>query len=398
MRGINKKMFISILTSVIVFVTMVATTFAWVGIFTYANTDSFQMNLKVNKSSSYFLTIAGNDSTSNSDYGEDIPLVDLQKQVLNNWNITIDDKLSASAIDAIYINKTQIESSTPTFDSNENISGFTKLANLSRGTLTTVESNSVIKFDIYLSVNTLEGIDEETTGINSNVVLDELQNTLIGIVNNYNLHNGNTIRKNQYAPSGFDWQLYPAHRSLTTISYDEDGNAIYNDKENVQIDSSSAARFAFEIYNPIKLTDTYTGNETPANTIVYQGGSALPTYDENTGIYSMGGILPEEYNFAIQEANSLFYRNLKIPKQTLEYESKVRTLTGSKQDNLIWICPNYSDIDTTSINYLGCIDGIQTKQKISVYFWFEGWDSDCTWAIDMKKVTLNLTFTADIDE
>ena len=48
MRGLSKKMFISILTSVIVFVTMVATTFAWVGIFTYANTENFSfMHVRV---------------------------------------------------------------------------------------------------------------------------------------------------------------------------------------------------------------------------------------------------------------------------------------------------------------------------------------------------------------
>ena len=49
MRKVNKKILISILTSVIVMITIVATTFAWVGIFTYANTDSFSINLKVSE-------------------------------------------------------------------------------------------------------------------------------------------------------------------------------------------------------------------------------------------------------------------------------------------------------------------------------------------------------------
>ena len=48
MRGVSKKMLISILTSVIVMVTMVATTFAWVGIFTYANTDNATSNGRIN--------------------------------------------------------------------------------------------------------------------------------------------------------------------------------------------------------------------------------------------------------------------------------------------------------------------------------------------------------------
>jgi len=398
MRGISKKMFISILTSVIVFVTMVATTFAWVGIFTYANTDSFKMNLKVNKSSNYFLTISGNDSTSNSDYSDEVPLNVIQRQVLKNYGYNLKDDESTVYIDALYNNKTNIVPATPSFNEDNNISFFEKIVNLANGPISFEKTNGFIKFDIYLSVNTLEGIDEETTGINSYIVLDELANTLVGIKNEYVLTNGNTIRKNRFAPSDFDWQLYSAHSSLTTKSINDLGEEILNDKVSITTDSSSAARFALEIYNPIKLTDTYTGNETPVNTIVYQGGSALPTYDDNTDVYSMGGILPEEYNFALQEANSLYIRNLTIPDKVKTYESNVRTLTGSKKDNYIWNAPEYSDIDTNSINYLGVMNGIQTKQKITIYFWFEGWDSDCTWVIDTKRVTMNLTFTADIDE
>jgi len=80
MRGLSKKMLISILTSVIVFVTMVATTFAWVGIFTYSNTEIIQLNLKVNKSSNYYLTICSEDSVNKLDYDEEIPLNDLKKK------------------------------------------------------------------------------------------------------------------------------------------------------------------------------------------------------------------------------------------------------------------------------------------------------------------------------
>ncbi len=74
MRGANKKMLISILTSVIVFVTMVATTFAWVGIFTYANTDLFQINLKVEDyKTNYFLTIS--DTGVRGTFSDSIPVI-----------------------------------------------------------------------------------------------------------------------------------------------------------------------------------------------------------------------------------------------------------------------------------------------------------------------------------
>ena len=44
------------------------------------------------------------------------------------------------------------------------------------------------------------------------------------------------------------------------------------------------------------------------------------------------------------------------------------------------------------------MDGVQTKMKISVYLWFEGWDADCLKAIVRRPVTLNLTFTSGTDD
>jgi len=282
-------------------------------------------------------------------------------------------------------------------DDNNNIDHFETMINIARGPIGNEKSEGYLVFDVYLTVNTMEGVDEDTTGINSNVVLDDIANTIIGKTKSYFLHQGNTIRNNRYAPSGFDWQLYPAHSSLTSI-IEKDGVVQYIDKREIQVNSSSAARFALEVYNPIKLTDTYTGEETPINTIVYQGGSALPTYDEVTDVYSMGGILPEEYNFALQEVNALYGRNLKIPNKTLNYESSVRQLQGNHKDNIVFPAVNFEDIDTENVNYLGVMNGIQTKQKIRVYFWFEGWDSDCIAAIARLRTTLNITFTADADD
>jgi hypothetical protein len=401
-------MLISILTSVVVFVTMIATTFAWVGIFTYASTDSFQMNLKVNKSSNYFLTISPYDSTVSNDFCDSVPLADIQKQVLNFWNIPFGQDDSASVIDSLYTRRHNVEASSPNIDDNGNINGFSRIVNLNSGPLEYVSTNTYIKFDVYLSVNTIDGItvikDDETgeivggtSGINAYVALDEISKTLIGTMNSYNLINGNVIRR--YNPSNFDWQYYYAHKSLSSITT-IDGEEKIIDKASIRTDSSSAARFALAVYNPIKITDTYTGDETPINTIVYQGGSALPTYDETSDVYSMGGILPEEYNFAYQEANALynvFNRGLRIPNKTAEFENNVKQLTGTKKDNIVWNAPSYSDVDINNVNYLGVEKGIQTKQKLTIYFWFEGWDSDCTWVIDRKSVTMNLTFTADID-
>ena len=83
MRGLSKKMLISILTSVVVFVTMIATTFAWVGIFTYASTDKFNLNLKVQDlDSNYFLTISSTGEKKS--FSSEIPTIELERQIVNN--------------------------------------------------------------------------------------------------------------------------------------------------------------------------------------------------------------------------------------------------------------------------------------------------------------------------
>ena len=99
MRGLSKKMLISILTSVIVFVTMVATTFAWVGIFTYASTDKFEMNLKVSRNANDYLTISATGVKGS--FSDEANITEIQKNILKNldkWT-TKDDELYAALDD-----------------------------------------------------------------------------------------------------------------------------------------------------------------------------------------------------------------------------------------------------------------------------------------------------------
>ena len=83
MRKVNKKILISILTSVIVMITIVATTFAWVGIFTYANIDNFSINLKISElDANYFLTISATGEKGS--FSDEADSKEIKKQVLMN--------------------------------------------------------------------------------------------------------------------------------------------------------------------------------------------------------------------------------------------------------------------------------------------------------------------------
>lgn len=370
MQKATRKIIIGLLTIVLVFTTMFATTFAWVGIFTYSSTDNFSFNLKTEDlNNSYFLTISSTGEPGS--YGEDIPLDEIQKQIMDNLEIdyaTFIDVNDSQAINETFNRKTSLKPVTTYINNLTNeFDGFYQFENLSAPTKTKlVESKSYFKFDIYLSVDSKEGL-QTSTEINSNVALNEIINSLEGSIGTSQLYNGDLF---QSLPS-YDRNKYPILNDISTT---------------FNIDSSSSARFALQIYNPIDINSDYT-SETPVKTLIYQGGTAEPSY--SNGIYSFGGILPEEYNFALQQINRMYNNHLTIDEKYLN-RGDLELIESNK---LVWQAPN-----ELSDGYLGVHNGIQTKMKISVYFWFEGWDADCVDAIDFKLVTLNLKFTADIDE
>jgi len=376
MRGVSKKMLISILTSVIVFVTMVASTFAWVGIFTYANTDTFQLNLKTSQlDSNYYLVISSTGEKGS--YADEIPLVELQKQVLNNWGFESDSLVSAEAVSRYFNMKNNMNPCTTSI-TNKKIDQFTKINLDKSNRLEFLDTTKdYIKFDIYLSVNTKEGITSETTGIRSNVYLDEIEKTLTGSIQKYSFYNGNPFAE---LPSN------PISGILKNIP------------DSFMIDNSNAARFALEIYNPINIDDSYTDESEIFNTIIYQGGTNNPSYSEQKKIYNLGGNLPEEYNSALIELLNIrpgYKGNEGSSTRTLYNNSLNKAI---ERNDLELIDENKQIWDNNSSNYLGCMDGIQTKMKISVYLWIEGWDADCLRAIDYTSTMLNLKFTSGFND
>ena len=153
MRGVSKKMFISILTSVIVMVTMVATTFAWVGIFTYANTDNFQLNLKVSEMDvNYYLTISATGEKKS--FSDTADLIEIQRQSLkyqNRWSSDYLDNLESTAISSMFSSNSHIEPATCFINDDNTLSDFKVINYKNTSNLEYISSqNSCIKFDIYL--------------------------------------------------------------------------------------------------------------------------------------------------------------------------------------------------------------------------------------------------------
>ena len=383
MRSISKKMLISILTSVIVFVTMVATTFAWVGIFTYASTDSFNLNLKVSDlDSNYFLVISS--SGKRGTFFDEVNPFDLKKQIMTNKFVDKKneiEKMNNAELDYFYKKNCYVKNATATLEDNQ-IKKFevcdysiTKFMSLYEST------TDYFKFDIYLSVDTKEGI-QEFSEINSSVFFDNIEKTLSGSTSYARFSNGN-----------------PFGSLPSSDAYSKVLKSIPN--ENFKINSANASRFALSIYEPINIDDEYSDEYVPVKTLIYQGGSQHPEYNESTQTYDLGGCLPEDYNSMAQELKTYRpnYSQSAVPEYKKIYFDSLNNainrgdLELKIENSQVW---NKVD-DAQKSNYLGVANGIQTKMKISVYFWFEGWDSDCIKEINELTTQLDLVFTAGIN-
>jgi len=395
-----RKMYMSILAAMLVLITTVATTFAWVGMLSTATLGGFTMNLKIEDfDSPYFLTISSYDGTSRTDFGSSTAQLDIQKQILDNMDIdySMIDSTSTSEMNKYFNLAARLTPVT----TDKNLSEFYAMTYLNQKSTKLYESKSYYKFDVYLSVDEVEGITDSTR-INAPVFLENIKDCITGTLSSGTLIGGNQFAGSSYNPS----TIYDPSSILPTFN------------SSLTIDSASAARIAFQIYDPIALKDNYSASDTPSKTVIYQGGTKVPSYEN--GVYSFGGILPEEYNLAIKELNAIYdlkddkrltLKNAKLASNNSEYlGAYYRThnnldvyndtdleLIDDLEHKTLWAKPTVSGINYLGVQKIGD-EVIQTKMKITVYFWFEGFDADCFQFIDHKNVDINLTFATDKGE
>ena len=309
---------------------------------------------------------------------------------LNNWKREDINKIDDKLIDNYYQRYCITTPSSCTLDDNQ-LSNFYSINNKNSERYETYSSSSsCIKFDLYLSVDTKEGIKTNENGlisedvnINSNVFITELEDTLSGTISDQMLTNLNPYKNNS---------IPVEYSILKTLP----------DKDFFKINSANASRFALSLYEPININDSYNGNEKPTKTLIYHGGNQLPELKGD--VYDLGGNLPEDYNVALQELLIIRpnYKNSVYSIYNQKYESDLLKAIDRGKNDLDLIEENSSlwekPLNVDNSPFLGVYNGIQTKMKITVYFWFEGWDADCIKGIDNMPVTLNLTFTAGTEE
>lgn len=363
MQNIIRKVYMSIMTVILVSLTLVTTTFAWVGILTYNQLSSFDLNLKTEKlNSDYYLSIS---ATEDGIYGESANVDDIEYQILKNRGKKV-DSIDRKDVSKMFSNETLMPT-TVTY--NGLLTNDFHSLDLNNYKVSGNKSNDFFRFDLYLSVEHRYGDSAITEDVNNtvDVLFPNISESLKG-----NKKQTNIINAFSYPSENLDYNgLYSNY--LPTFDKLE-----FKDNEYVTVDSSSAARFALAFYEPILRDENYTGSEVPKSLYIYQGGTQAPSYNDNT--YSFGGILPEEYNLAYNEHKKIYNlgNDFSIPSELIN-----RGDLELVDDNKQLLDSNFG---------LGIVNGKKTKVKVTVWFWFEGWDADCFHVIDRSNVELNLIF------
>lgn len=347
MQSAVKKMYISILVLVLVLFTGVATTYAWVGILTHSNFEEFEVNIKSSNLREYGLEL----SLDGVNFTTEIETIDIEKQILLNFGYT-DAQLSTDEQVERLFSSFRMDQCTvkPNFENNT-LSEFTTM----KGSVT----KRIFKFDLYISA-----FKVYETAITTDYKVDAFLHgdILQGTVGSYQLFNEFTYPSNFINNTG---NVTPG----TTIS-------------KMSVDSSYACRVAFQKYEVVEKykPELYTEGSQINDLIIYQGGTQDPMHYPDNNVYSFGGILETPYNLAMAEHNYYSNTNVQVPDWAIERGKK--ELEVNPQNSQL--------VDSTNVDEQ---IGVDEMMKMTIYMWFEGWDSDCYFAIDRKPVTLNLNFS-----
>ena len=372
----GKKLYISVLTSILVLLTTVATTFAWVGVFANSTFDEFSFGIKSNALEEYGVEI----SLDGIHFTNELSFDDIRPQILKNWGYENVDSMTDKQIAALFNNLNQDQCTTlPYFSGNKMIKfgNFTDIFGF--------ETKAYFKFDIYIAPE-----QYYDSGTYSDYKLEVfLSNGMLsGHKKSHTLINNFTYPSNFINPYDdlIENGLFTLPDNYRTIK----SNEIIS---TARVDSASAARVGFEKYEVIEKghPEQYTDTSSPKSAIIYQHSYEYPVYDEINDTYSFGGIVPDDYNLAVGYYNSTEYKYYKYKLKAVSLPDEMlntRSVNGISPDVRLTSQTNQL-INPSDINEQ---IGINQMMKITVYFWFEGWDADCFPAINYSPVDINISF------
>lgn len=355
----KRKIMITLSFLTLSLLTMVATTFAWVGITTNSIFDEFNIKLKVDDDHGDYgvqLSLDGRPGT----FTDSLDSVLVKRQLLKNlgYRSSQIDNSSDDAINVLFAQQ-KLDQVTPQKNygypeifKSSNVQPFEDLA----GYL----SNKFYWLDVYVTMYLTSSTADSNVPLSlflrENILSsDDVGSTIL--VNDYTYpSNPCFVQGNAFTPSFLNKKL----------------------SGRVNVNPASAARICIQSFEPVDLYDMSVTE--PIRYKLYQYDDMMPNYDNLNNIYSFGGILPGDYNMAFQQYNMMHpgVELLEVP----EWQINRGDITYKDSGDIGQIC----DKDTDGL-YIG------KMMKFRIYFWFEGWDSDCFEVIDNRNVNLNLSFS-----
>ncbi len=354
-----KKVIFSLSILTFSLLTMIATTFAWVGIVSNSTFDEFNIKLKVDDDRGDYgvqLSLDGRPGT----FSDSIDSIAVKRQLLKNigHNSNVIDNASENTINATFaqqkLDQVTLQKNAihpDLFNSNE-LQYFEDM----NGQI----SRRFFWLDIYASMYVA------TASASSDVPLSLFLRG--SILSSDDI--GTTNFLNDYT--------YPS--TPITLGTETFSSSFLNKKFSgkVNVNPASAARVCVQSFAPV---DLYTiANTESLRYKIYQYDDQMPSYDSYNNIYSFGGILPDNYNMAFQQYN-MMHPGTEL-SNVPEWQINRGDIKYQDSGNIGQICNK--DTDGLTVGKM---------MKFRVYFWFEGWDSDCFEVIENRNVNVNLSFS-----
>ena len=378
----GKKLYISILTSILVLLTTVATTFAWVGVFANSTFETFNFDIKSSRLEEYGIEI----SLDGKKFGTEISFDDIKPQILKNWGYEGVDSMTKKQINLLFGNLNQDQCTTiPTLEGGK----IKKLGNFTD--IFGAQTTKYFKFDIYVSA-----VQFYDSGSGTDYKLEAYlsQGLLRGTTKNYELVHSFTYPIDYINP-------YDNMIANGTFALPNTARTIQANEKIIEtrVNSASAARIAFEKYEVVQKghPEQYTDEMQPKSALIYQDSYEYPVYDDEDETYSFGAILPDDSNLAVGYYNSTEYKYFKYKIKSVSVPDEVlntRSVDGLVPDIRLSSKTNQLINPTDSNEQIG----VNQMMKLTIYFWFEGWDADCFPVINYSPVNINISFMMTNEE
>ena len=378
MKKYFNKFTMSILMVGLSLLTMVATTYAWVGLLSNSTLDQFNINVKQATEDDADYGIEMSLTGEEGSFSDMVDMIELKKQILLNTQMYDEEALnSENKINEAFRRHRMVQCTAHLNQlDNHYIQRFADMGD--------VTTKNYFKFDIYISIFKIGN----ETDYEATLALDLY---LRDFVLSSEITSFTPMKEIEFPNSNPTGQTYLGNPNVTNSL--PLGTIIGENK--LYMDPSSACRLSVQRHNVVDKYDVNYYNQYKDNVEdihIYQNGTpyknpvtnkyeydkCYPTYNSETGVYDFGGILPDNYNYAQIYHNEL----MQSPIGTVSNEMLNR-------GDLIFA-------DDGEINHIiSTDDGVTTRKmvKFTFCFWFEGWDSDCYMAVDNKTVNVNLEFS-----